>query len=128
MPSYSCRKLHSVYGPYDGNDLLWHPVCKEMSNPAFQGPRCAEEMKKPAIADFFSPISKRKKVTIPEVHLPLQGTIKEEEVQVVKKEEGDFKNPEALQFGGGDQGMSSKKRKVIPGQRNIDSFFSKNSE
>jgi hypothetical protein len=81
-----------------------------MSNPAFQGPRCAEELQKPAIADFFSPMSKRKKGTLQtNSSSPLQGIKKEEDVQA-------------------DQNLSPpKKRKVVSGQRNIDTFFNKNS-
>jgi hypothetical protein len=90
-----------------------------MSNPAFQGPRCAEELQKPAIADFFSPMSKRKKGTLQSnFSSPLQGIKKEEDVQDVKKESD-------IQV---DQQLSPpKKRKVVSGQRNIDTFFSKNS-
>ena len=51
----SCRKLHSVLGSYDGEDLQWHAVTKAMSNPTFQGPECSAELKNPPASAFFQP-------------------------------------------------------------------------
>lgn len=51
----AASKLHSILGPYEGEDLQWHAVTKSMSNPSFQGPECSAELKKPSMSSFFSP-------------------------------------------------------------------------
>jgi len=56
-----------VLGPYDGDDLRWHPVTKKMSNPAFQGPECAMQVVKPPHNSFFQPRMKGEASEAPKV-------------------------------------------------------------
>jgi len=36
LPTPPCRKLLHLCVPYNGEDLVWHPVTKQMNTPAFQ--------------------------------------------------------------------------------------------
>lgn len=35
-PMLSCSTLHKLYRPYNGEDLVWHPVTKQMNKVSFQ--------------------------------------------------------------------------------------------
>lgn len=50
-------KLLHLCVPYNGEDLVWHPVTRQMNTPSFQGPECCLEVKKPKVQDFFKPRS-----------------------------------------------------------------------
>jgi hypothetical protein len=41
--------------PYNGEDLVWHPVTPAMGKTDFQGPDCSKPLKRPNIAAFFKP-------------------------------------------------------------------------
>ena len=43
--------------PYNGEDLVWHPVTPAMSKTSFQGPECCKPLKRKSIATFFKPKS-----------------------------------------------------------------------
>ena len=43
--------------PYDGEDLIWHPVTPSMSKTSFQGPECCKPLKRKSITTFFKPKS-----------------------------------------------------------------------
>lgn len=43
--------------PYNGEDLVWHPVTPSMSKSSFQGPECCKPLKRKSIATFFKPKS-----------------------------------------------------------------------
>ncbi|KAI3439013.1 hypothetical protein D9Q98_001425 [Chlorella vulgaris] len=49
--------LHKLYVPYNGEDLVWHPVTRQMNTFKFQGPECCKELKIPSAATFFAPRS-----------------------------------------------------------------------
>ncbi|KAL4428602.1 hypothetical protein ABPG77_008914 [Micractinium sp. CCAP 211/92] len=55
QPGDNLGKLLHLCVPYNEEDLVWHPVTKQMNSPAFQGPECCKEVKKPSAKDFFKP-------------------------------------------------------------------------
>ncbi|KAL4434364.1 hypothetical protein ABPG75_000805 [Micractinium tetrahymenae] len=57
QPGDNLGKLLHMCVPYNGEDLVWHPVTKQMNSPSFQGPECCKEVKKPSAKDFFKPRS-----------------------------------------------------------------------
>ena len=51
----SCRLMHSICAPYNGEDLVWHPVTPSMSSLSYQFADASKNIKRPNIASFFSP-------------------------------------------------------------------------
>ena len=47
----------NICEPYNGEDLVWHPVTPSMSKISFQGPECCKPLKRKSIATFFKPKS-----------------------------------------------------------------------
>ncbi|GAB4816659.1 hypothetical protein N2152v2_003705 [Parachlorella kessleri] len=45
--------LQKLLGPYDGEDLVWHPVTRSMSSISFQSPEASKELVKPSVSSFF---------------------------------------------------------------------------
>lgn len=41
------------YSPYNGVDLVWHPVTKEMGKRTFKGPQCCKDVRQGGIGSFF---------------------------------------------------------------------------
>lgn len=52
-----CRMFNTICTPYNGEDLVWHPVTPSMSSMAYQSPDASQnvELKKGNIASFFKP-------------------------------------------------------------------------
>ena len=46
-----------ICAPYNGEDLVWHPVTPSMSKTSFQGPECCKPLKRKSITTFFKPKS-----------------------------------------------------------------------
>lgn len=57
-----CRMFDAICTPYNGEDLVWHPVTPSMSSMAYQSPDASQnvELKKGNIASFFKPQSGKK--------------------------------------------------------------------
>lgn len=43
----------NFYEPYNGVDLVWHPVTKEMGKRTFKGPQCCKDVRQGGIDTFF---------------------------------------------------------------------------
>ena len=61
-PLIHCAAAHArVYGqlctPYNGEDLIWHPVAPAMSRMDYQEPDCSKPLKRQSIAKFFKPVA-----------------------------------------------------------------------
>lgn len=56
-----CWPHARVYGqlctPYNGDDLIWHPVALAMSRMDYQEPDCSKPLKRQSIAKFFKPVA-----------------------------------------------------------------------
>lgn len=61
MSAYVPRVFNSICTPYNGEDLVWHPVSPSMSSMSYQSPDASQnvELKKGNIASFFKTASKR---------------------------------------------------------------------
>ena len=46
--------MHSICAPYNGQDLVWHPVTPSMSNMSYQSADASKNIKRPNIASFFN--------------------------------------------------------------------------
>ncbi|KAA6417905.1 MAG: hypothetical protein FRX49_12138 [Trebouxia sp. A1-2] len=57
----SDKVFNSICTPYNGEDLVWHPVSPSMSSMSYQSPDASQnvELKKGNIASFFKTASKR---------------------------------------------------------------------
>ena len=55
------RVFNSICTPYNGEDLVWHPVSPSMSSMSYQAPDASQnvEIKKGNIASFFKTTTKR---------------------------------------------------------------------
>jgi len=55
------RVFNSICTPYNGEDLVWHPVSPSMSSMSYQSPDASQnvELKKGNIASFFKTAAKR---------------------------------------------------------------------
>jgi len=55
------RLFNSICTPYNGEDLVWHPVSPSMSSMSYQSPDASQnvELKKGNIASFFKTTTKR---------------------------------------------------------------------
>lgn len=57
----SAGDLEQLCRPYNGDNLVWHPVTRAMNTAQYQGDDCAKEVKKsPGITAFFKPVAKKK--------------------------------------------------------------------
>ena len=61
MCAYVHRVFNSICTPYNGEDLVWHPVSPSMSSMGYQSPDASQnvELKKGNIASFFKTTTKR---------------------------------------------------------------------
>ncbi len=58
--SISAEDLHKLCRPFNGDNLVWHPVTRAMNTAQYQGDDCAKEVKKsPGITAFFKPVAKK---------------------------------------------------------------------
>ncbi|GMH42038.1 hypothetical protein BSKO_09957 [Bryopsis sp. KO-2023] len=74
-----------LFTPYNGEDLVWHPVTHEMGKRTFKGPECCKDVRKNGIARFFQRKAVRKEVTV-----------KTEQKQETKQDPDQKFNAEAL--------------------------------
>ncbi|CAA7396158.1 unnamed protein product [Spirodela intermedia] len=99
----SASEVDSVAGrPYEGPDLVWHPVTAAMGKPSFDGPECVKEIQsKPAEKGSLSKFLKKHVSAVHEIISPQSATaarpesvqerhgledVKEEEDAIVKRE------------------------------------------
>ena len=55
------KRLAALLKPYNGKDLLYHPVTEKMGNVSFQGEECCTDIRKKGLDAFFIPIERTKK-------------------------------------------------------------------
>ncbi|KAJ3671941.1 hypothetical protein LUZ60_008020 [Juncus effusus] len=74
---YSTQKVESLLVPYEGSDLIWHPVSTEVGKTSFNGPDCIKEIQLKSISN--NPISKFfTKKSEKETPKPSMNSIKQE--------------------------------------------------
>ena len=85
------KRLEALLKPYNGEDLLYHPVTEKMGNVRFQGEECYKDIRKKGLDAFFTPTKRTKKrrqekAEVSEAEEVSKKKIKREVKTEVKKE------------------------------------------